>query len=352
MNYPIDPNTFASHWDSALARTYGIYAEFLLYGILLVLLCIAGHLLYHWTGAGRKSLALATFAMAILATLQIIIHVYVAVLDFQILRLVIEGAVWPAPSALGPTNLYDRLYLAKDLLLVTNNIVTDGLFIYRCFIVWGRNIRVVVLPMLMLFATTVLGYWVAISPYQLDSRVPIAITILTNMVLMGLTAGRIWWIRRDARIILESVHVHRYNTAIAIMYVHHSHVLNKAYNLSSLESGAIYCLSIFLYVIAISLLSNTSPVIPIFGVAVTQIMNIAPTLMIVRVGLGRTDQDTTDLEEQGQRRAFGFPRARPAAARDTPTFGVRRVTSTVIDITAAHDIDPRADISMTKLGKL
>jgi hypothetical protein len=75
--------------------------------------------------------------------------------------------------------------------------------------------------------------------------------------------------------------------------------------------------------------------------------------MIVRVGLGRTHQDTTDLEEQGRRRAFGFRRARPAAARDTPTFGVLRVTSsTVIDITAAHDIDPRADISLTKLGKL
>jgi NADH:ubiquinone oxidoreductase subunit 3 (subunit A) len=89
-------------------------------GILLVLLCIAGHFLYHWTGAGRKSLALATFAMAILATLQIIIHVYIAVLESQIVRLAIEGVVWPAPPALGPTNLYGRLYLAKDLLLVTN----------------------------------------------------------------------------------------------------------------------------------------------------------------------------------------------------------------------------------------
>ncbi|KAJ7878685.1 hypothetical protein B0H13DRAFT_972109 [Mycena leptocephala] len=256
MNYTIDPNTFASHWDSALARTYGIY----------------------------------------------------------IARLAIEGAVWPAPPALGPTNLYDRLYVAKDFLLVTNNIVTDGLFIYRCFVVWGCNICIVVLPMLMLFATTVLGYLVAceddfISPYQLDPRVPIAITILTNIVLMGLTAGRIWWTRRDARIILESVHVHRYNTALPSF-------------------------------------------IPIFGVALTQIMNIAPTLMIVRVGLGRTDQDTPDPEEQRRRRAFGFPRARPTAARDTPTFGVRRVTSTVTDITAAHDIDLRADISMTKLGKL
>jgi hypothetical protein len=71
------------------------------------------------------------------------------------------------------------------------------------------------------------------------------------------------------------------------MYVPHSHLLSKASNLSSLESGAIYCLSIVLYVIAISLLSDTSvtqsmpsfpvsyfpqPAIPIFGVAVTQIM--------------------------------------------------------------------------------
>jgi hypothetical protein len=34
------------------------------------------------------------------------------------------------------------------------------------------------------------------------------------------------------------------------MYVPHSHALNKAYNLNSLESGAIYCLSGFLYLIA------------------------------------------------------------------------------------------------------
>jgi hypothetical protein len=58
--------------------------------------------------------------MAILATLQIITHVYVVVLGSQIVRLAIEGAVWPAPPALGPTNVYDRLVAAKDFLLVTN----------------------------------------------------------------------------------------------------------------------------------------------------------------------------------------------------------------------------------------
>ncbi|KAJ7862816.1 hypothetical protein B0H13DRAFT_2565987 [Mycena leptocephala] len=331
MNYTIDPTTFASYWDFALARTCGIYAEFLLYGILLVLLYIAAHLLYHRTGAGRKSLALAMSAMAILATLQIIIHVYFVVLGSQIVRLAIEGAVWPAPPALGPTNLYDRLLAATNFLLVTNNIVTDGLFIYRCFVVWGRNIRIVVLPILMLFVL-VLGYLVAcedgLIPYQLDSRVPFVMAILTNMVLMGLTAGRIWWIRRDARIVLESVH--RYNTAIAVI----------------LESGAIYFLSMLFYLLAFSLLAENSPAGAIFSAAVPQIMNIAPTLMIVRVGLGRTGHDTT--EEQG-RRASEFPRARPAAAS---TFEVRRVTSTVIDITAAHNSDARADILMSKLGEV
>jgi hypothetical protein len=58
--------------------------------------------------------------MAILATLQIIIHVYVVVLGSQIVRLAIEGAVLPAPPALGPTNLYDRLLAATNFLLVTN----------------------------------------------------------------------------------------------------------------------------------------------------------------------------------------------------------------------------------------
>ncbi|KAJ6454885.1 hypothetical protein C8R47DRAFT_1203913 [Mycena vitilis] len=281
MSYTIDPTVFADYWDFVLSRTYGVYTGIFFYGILFVLLCGGTHLLYYRTGAGRMTLLLATSAMAILATVQVVIQIYTSVLASQIVRLAIEGEIWPAAAAQGPTNLYARLYTARDFLFATNNVVTDGLFMYRCFVVWGRSIRIVVLPVLMLVATTVLAYLAAYeddlpTPYHIDYRIPYGMVIATNVVLMGLTAGRIWWIRRDASLILESAHVRPYNTAIAII----------------LESGALYCLSIVGYLIAVSVpTQNNSLVGAIFIAALPQLMNIVPMLMVVRVGLGRAVED-------------------------------------------------------------
>ncbi|KAF8173190.1 hypothetical protein K438DRAFT_1850672 [Mycena galopus ATCC 62051] len=192
MEYTIDSGTFETYWEIALSRLYGIFAELLLYGILVVLLSIAAHGLYHWTGGTRKSLAIATSAMAVLATLQVVVQVCTTLLDLQILRLAIEGERWPAPPTVGIVNSNSRLYAVKDFLFATNNIVTDSLFIYRCFLVWGRNIRIVVLPILMLITTTGLAY---LSAYEddlvyfrfLDPRVVFAMVLLTNVLLMTLT---------------------------------------------------------------------------------------------------------------------------------------------------------------------
>ncbi|KAJ7679392.1 major facilitator superfamily domain-containing protein [Mycena polygramma] len=239
MDYTIDPTVFASYWEFALSQAYGAYTAVLFYGILLVLVCIAAPLLYHRAGAGRRTLVLATTAMAILGTAQVIIHIYTAAVGFRITRLAIEGDVWPSAAALGATSLYASLYTARDFLLAANNVVTDSVFIYRCFVIWRRNGRIVALPLLMLIATTVLGFLLAyeddlatpyhlhhripyVTPvaktlYHLDCRLPYLIVVATNVLLMGLTAGRIWWIRRDASLVLESAHVRRYNTAIAII---------------------------------------------------------------------------------------------------------------------------------------
>ncbi|KAJ7624319.1 hypothetical protein DFH06DRAFT_1340022 [Mycena polygramma] len=54
MNYSIhtvDPTTTQKEW--VLEQIFGLCAEMLLYGVLLVLLGTAVHLLYPWTGAGR-----------------------------------------------------------------------------------------------------------------------------------------------------------------------------------------------------------------------------------------------------------------------------------------------------------
>ncbi|KAJ6496099.1 hypothetical protein C8R45DRAFT_1131882 [Mycena sanguinolenta] len=298
MDYTVAPSTFAVYWGFAVSRVYGVCAELLLYGVLLVLSCIAAHALYYWTGGTRKMLAAATFAMALLATSQVVVNVIVTQLDLKIFRLEIEGETWPvSPTRVRVANLAYRLGAVKDFLLTTNNLVTDSLFIYRCFLVWGRNARVVVLPILMLITTTVLGYLAAyeddlVNPYFIDERIVYIMVLLTNILLLTLTAGRIWWIRRDAIIVLESDHVRKYDTVIATI----------------LESGAIYCISIILLLISISVSSDDTrtPVAQIFRSALPQIMNIAPTLIIVRVGLGHTAGDAAS-----ERR---LPRERPIAA--------------------------------------
>jgi hypothetical protein len=43
--------------------------------------------------------------------------------------------------------------------------------------------------------------------------------IFTNILLTGLTTGRIWWTRRHLRVIGEKKLTQRYNTAIAILWV-------------------------------------------------------------------------------------------------------------------------------------
>ncbi|KAJ7108238.1 hypothetical protein C8R44DRAFT_885002 [Mycena epipterygia] len=311
MNYTVDPTTLADYLDFALSRAYGTCVEILLYGVLLVLLAIATDVLYHRTTAGRRSLAAATCLMAILATLQLGIR--------------IRADILRAP------NPYGTLFTVEDFLLVTNNAVTDSLFVYRCFMIWGKNGHVMIIPVLMLSTTTVLGYLCAYgddhsgSNSYINSRTAFLMSVLTNVVLMFLTASRIWWIRRDARVLGQSVFAHQYSTVITMI----------------LESGMIYCVTVAAYLISVSfpgsiqanslvnsIADTTQPLTNVLRGAVPQMMDISPMLIIVRVGLGHSvgdnpSQDTPQL----------VPRTRATHGSATST------RSFILDIRAAHDID-------------
>ncbi|KAJ6488719.1 hypothetical protein DFH09DRAFT_379413 [Mycena vulgaris] len=302
-------------------------------GILLVLLSIAAYLLYQRTGAGRRSFAAALVVMAILATAQVGIHIWGTVLAFRIVRLATEGEMWPhSQRAVGLTRLFVKLFTVEDFLLVTNNMVADGLFTYRCFVIWGRNFRVVVVPMLMILATTVLGYLCAYEDdYRdtgnyVDFRLACMMSVLTNLVLMALTAGRVRWLRRDASVRADSASVGRCSSAIGII----------------LESGAMYCISVISYVIFVSVLKpgDFSPLIDVGRGVVPQIMNIAPALIIVRVGLGYRAADVAAVPAR-----HGPPVPAP---RNAPDLG-----PLVIDIRASREssMDTRGPSAESEPGK-
>ncbi|KAJ7834199.1 hypothetical protein B0H14DRAFT_2798661 [Mycena olivaceomarginata] len=97
---------------------------------------------------------------------------------------------------------------------------------------------------------------------------------------MCLTAGRIWYIRREVQKLTGQRPLRqRYGTAVAII----------------LESGILYCLCVIIYVISIST-KQSSVFGTIFnGVAwgLVQVgVNIVPTLILVRVGLGRSTENS------------------------------------------------------------
>ncbi|KAJ7100310.1 hypothetical protein C8R43DRAFT_964089 [Mycena crocata] len=174
--------------------------------------------------------------------------------------------------------------------------VTDLVFLYRCYMIWGSRKKVLFLPGISMLATLVAecvsigGIYAGLfhpNPTYLDPRIPAILGGVTNIILVGFTAGRIWYIRREAQICIPNTFRQRYDTAIIII----------------LESGAIYVFCLIIWVTAESLImhSDSSGVIIFQGVAqglVLQAVNIVPTLILVRVGLGRSTEKNSPFSQE------------------------------------------------------
>ncbi|KAJ7509076.1 hypothetical protein B0H11DRAFT_1963763 [Mycena galericulata] len=257
----------------------------LLYGIFVVLFLIAMHLLHHRrTAPGRRPLVVLTVAMALLATTQFSLHLVSASLALRLLQTTIQNGPRAPSAPLSQTeHLYWVLVLTQDIVLVTNTVLTDGLFVYRCYLVWGRPRKIfLVLPILVMLATLATGYVTSYDedyingpyngPYHFDPRIVFTLNLVTNFTLMSLTAGRIWWATRAQRVVLGHGFTPMYHAAIAII----------------LESGAIYCCGVIFQVIGLTLQDSYSISTPVYlsHGTIGQLVNIAPTLIVVRVGMG------------------------------------------------------------------
>ncbi|KAJ6605182.1 hypothetical protein DFH09DRAFT_1120949 [Mycena vulgaris] len=105
----------------------------------------------------------------------------------------------------------------------------------------------------------------------------------TNLVLLALTAGRISWMRRAAFYAgLNDTCRTRCRTAVTII----------------LESGAIY----YIYAVLLTITFSIRPLTWSVAYGITlgislQAINIAPTLTVVRIGLGHNTDDPIGLQE-------------------------------------------------------
>jgi hypothetical protein len=183
--------------------------------------------------------------------------------------------------------IWNGLSILKQALYATENIIADGLVVYRCYAIWGKSWKIVVIPVIMLISTTVCAY---LAVYNFSQVHPgdnvfasniaewgtalFSLSLATNIIVTSLIAGRIWWLSRNIRTYLGQRHQAKYYKAIGII----------------IESGAIYAISLLILLVLYTSKTNAQYIV---YDALSQIMGIVPTLIIVRIGLGIHVQDNS-----------------------------------------------------------
>ncbi|KAF8189509.1 hypothetical protein K438DRAFT_947634 [Mycena galopus ATCC 62051] len=178
-----------------------------------------------------------TSLMFILGTCGTLLVIAEATLAIQITKGVVQGST-RLPRLL---RIFSGVQLAEVARVAVNNLVTDLLFLYRCYVIWRSRKAVLIIPAACILATVVLTIlaWIRHGQGYLveDFRAPYFMSLGTNALLMCLAVGRIWYAGRGVQIVQSHRGFPReYSTAITLL----------------LESGALYCLCLVLWVISLT----------------------------------------------------------------------------------------------------
>ncbi|KAJ7744103.1 hypothetical protein B0H16DRAFT_994150 [Mycena metata] len=275
---------FASNWHNMVFIVTQACVQLLFYAIYLNFFVLGIWVLGRRKVAKREVLLVQMWVLTAFGTTQVVL----CLVETATLLRIVEESVEQGSSLnvlkLGSSS--ERLQTAQHFTFAVNTLAAHCLFVYRCYVVWGSQWKVAILPSLL-----AVGSFVSIcaipaprlgtSPPQAIQRVPYIVAAATNLILVALTAGRIWWIRSDAvYVCADSTVVNQYNTAIAMI----------------LESGV-------LHGIIATLLAITYPLAHIYPKGLSfwaiqalamHFINIAPCLVIVRVGFGHDIQEAIE----------------------------------------------------------
>lgn len=284
------------------AEFIALWTETMFYGMYTVLFAICIYVLFYSkkrSATVNKPLLATAIVMYTLSTAHVITDFARGIVAFINYQTYVDTK----EHIDGPLGYYVQIWVWSSILrqaiYVTNNIVADSLVVYRLYVVWGFNRKVIIGPIIMLIATSLSGYlavWgfskivpgedVFASDIAIWGTALFALSLSTNIVVTSLIAGRIWWIGRQAAKSLGGAHGQKYSQALVII----------------IESGAIYSVCLFILLILYVTKANAQYIV---YDSLAQIMGIVPTLIIVRVGLGLTKGDVTTFAGNAATRTIG-----------------------------------------------
>ncbi|KAJ7615322.1 hypothetical protein FB45DRAFT_1107869 [Roridomyces roridus] len=269
---------------------YLMAVEMLFYGGYVVLFGFYANILYQKGGLRpQRFLHIATIILFVLSTAHFALLLSSSAIYNHANIAVLAGL----PLDLRDKKIGGKITEAAIGIYVTSNVIADSIFIFRCYAIWGFRRSVVAFPILCTIAVAGVGYANVIAssfkglgatsggPNNFLSSltfgsenissgffiISILISLGTTLLLMFLSAGRIWYLARSASGLLGPKMTGTYYTIGAMI----------------LESGAVYAAGVLLVVILCIFYSNTQLWT---GAICAQLVGIAPTIIAVRVGLG------------------------------------------------------------------
>ncbi|KAF8146396.1 hypothetical protein K438DRAFT_1869616 [Mycena galopus ATCC 62051] len=193
------------------------------------------------------------------------------------------------------------------------SLISDSIFMYRCYVIWDSQTRPLILPVLLMLSTLVVEILGLPGTSGYAEGPTLILAAATNLVITAFTAGRILYIQRAAsHVALDHQIRGRYTRAVVMI----------------LESGAINC------VVAISLAITSFLNGEIFSIASAvgpRVLNIIPTFTLVYIGL--SNMQHSPPADEDSRDCFNRP-----STRHTPSYSVRRSSwPVVLDIKMEYD---------------
>jgi len=270
----------------SLSELVALAVESFFYGIYVALFCSSAKVLL----TKRKAISGATPLLALASVFAVLITWHVTT---DAVRLVYAFKRDEVP--LGPdiyyANVASALSLMKTTLYLVTTVLFDAFILHRCFVVWDRNLLVVLLPFLVFLADIGTGVaavqglsdltnadTVFLQKQERITKSFLSSTTVVNGLCTLLISYRLWTRQHTMR---DSRRAFGFTKEAAIMA----------------ESGAIYSVTLLLIIATYTAKSNSFNV---FLDAASPIIGLAFSLIVIRLGAHATEATHISMQGMGE----------------------------------------------------
>lgn len=215
------------------------------------------------------------------------------------------------PESRDPLGTETHQLYGADTIFFTTDFIANLVMIYRLGLAWGRYWLIVTLPLMLAFAAFSCSIGGLALLLTIDPAAPIAppdivplgtaglsMSLVVNVLVTVLIVGRIWHIDRTSGVLFG--HTRKMINSVTTMII---------------ETGALFLVAQLCVVVLYAL---GHPAQAVVVPAALQIYGIAPTLIIVRVGMGLAPEEPSHISRSKSLTTIGF-RAQTIGTGDDST---------------------------------